>query len=184
MSTFRGDSRLLGMVLSDRALFMKYCALFFNPEVERVAMSMRKDLVKLYMDLKSRFSSHSKVSIVIPVYNGEKYIDRCMKSVLEQDYSNIEVICVDDCSTDNSYSMLKEYEMEYPNVKVFQTEVNSGCCSNPRNLGMKHATGQYVQFVDIDDMFVDGHVISTLVGICQKEELDYLRFTFKVLNEQ
>ncbi len=73
------------------------------------------------------------------------------------------MICVDDCSTDGSYEMLKEYESRNRNVRVFKTETNSGCCSNPRNIGIKYATGQYVQFVDIDDMLIDGTVISTLV---------------------
>ena len=61
--------------------------------------------------------------------------------------------------------------------------MNSGCCSNPRNLGLKHATGDYVQFIDIDDMLVDENVIAKLVDLCQKNRLDCARFTFRVLNE-
>lgn len=74
--------------------------------------------------------------MVIPVYNGVKYIDRCLGSLNEQTYKNIEIICVDDCSTDGSYERLLKCAKGNRNMKVFRTKANSGCCSNPRNIGI------------------------------------------------
>lgn len=124
-----------------------------------------------------------KLSIIIPVYNGEKYIDRCLGSLLNQIYDNIEIICVDDCSTDNSYGILKKYSEKFPNIKLLKTPKNSGCCSNPRNLGLKNSTGDYVQFLDIDDYLADKFVVHKLMSLCLKNDLDFLRFTFKVVNQ-
>jgi glycosyltransferase involved in cell wall biosynthesis len=85
-----------------------------------------------------------KISVIVPVYNGEKYIDRCMKNLIEQTYKNLEIIVIDDGSTDNS----NEYLQKYP-VKTFKQE-NSGL-SVARNAGMKIATGDYIHFFDVDD---------------------------------
>lgn len=90
------------------------------------------------------------VSTIIPVYNVEKYLKQCLDSVLKQSLQDIEVICIDDCSTDNSYEILKEYEANDSRVKVIKNEVNrsAGAC---RNTGIKMATGKYIHFLDSDD---------------------------------
>ncbi|MBR6663578.1 MAG: glycosyltransferase, partial [Alphaproteobacteria bacterium] len=87
-----------------------------------------------------------KISIIVPVYNAEKTINRCVDSLLAQTHSELEVILVNDGSKDNSLNMCMEYQKKYDNVFVF-TKDNSGV-SDTRNLGLKHATGTYVQFVD------------------------------------
>lgn len=89
------------------------------------------------------------VSIIVPVYNAEKYLDRCVRSILHQTYPSIEVILVDDGSTDDSLSICERYADEYPNVKIFHTE-NHGP-SSARNFGIEQASGQYIQFADSDD---------------------------------
>ena len=92
-----------------------------------------------------------KVSIIIPVYNVEKYLRRCLDSVLNQTLKDIEIICVNDGSTDNSSLILEEYK-KYDNIKIINQK-NSGL-SVARNTGLDNATGECVAFIDSDD-FID-----------------------------
>ena len=89
------------------------------------------------------------VSIVVPVYNTEKYIRECLNSLIQQSYSHIEIIAVDDGSTDNSLCLLKELSAKDNRLKVF-SQSNQGV-SAARNLGLSKATGTYIMFVDADD---------------------------------
>lgn len=89
------------------------------------------------------------LSIIIPVYNGEKYIEKCLDSVLSQTYSNIEVIIINDGSTDNSYQILQEYAKKDNRIFLLNQE-NAGS-SLTRNTGIKYSKGEYITFVDIDD---------------------------------
>lgn len=99
-----------------------------------------------------------KVSVIIPVYNSEKYISKCLDSVLNQTYQNIEVIVINDGSKDNSIKILKEYEKKYKNIILIDKK-NEGV-SKTRNLGIKTATGDYIMFIDNDD-FIDEDYIET-----------------------
>lgn len=89
------------------------------------------------------------ISIIIPVYNVEKYIDICLTSILNQTYSNLEILLVDDGSTDNSGLICDKYAQIDRRVKVFH-KINEGV-SSARNLGLEKATGEYISFVDPDD---------------------------------
>lgn len=89
------------------------------------------------------------VSIIVPVYNTEKYISECLHSVTQQSYPHIEIIAVDDGSTDNSLSILNEISATDNRLKVF-SQRNQGV-SAARNLALKKATGEYIMFVDADD---------------------------------
>ncbi|MBO5240263.1 MAG: glycosyltransferase family 2 protein [Clostridia bacterium] len=89
------------------------------------------------------------VSVIIPVYNGEKFVARCIDSILAQTYKNNEIIIVDDGSVDNTLSILQEYEKLYSFVRVVHTE-NKGV-SHARNIGLDIAKGEYISFVDADD---------------------------------
>ena len=92
-----------------------------------------------------------KVSVVIPVYNAEKYLRECLDSVVNQALKDIEIICVDDGSTDSSPEILREYAAKDSRVKVFsQEKSNSGAA---RNNGLLHACGEYCIFLDADDFF-------------------------------
>lgn len=93
-----------------------------------------------------------KLSIIIPIYNGEKYIGECLHSILSQNVpkDNYELILVNDGSKDNSKAILKQFESKYSNLKVIHQE-NKGQ-SAARNEGLKHAVGEYIWFIDIDDM--------------------------------
>lgn len=91
-----------------------------------------------------------KVSVIIPVYNAQDYLGRCLDSVCNQTLKDIEIICVNDCSKDNSLNILNEYAEKYPNMKVIDCKVNGGE-SVARNIGLDNATGEYLAFVDNDD---------------------------------
>ena len=90
-----------------------------------------------------------KVSVIVPVYNVEDYLRKCLDSLVNQRLEGMEIIIVNDGSTDNSEKIINEYAKKYSNIKTFKKK-NSGL-SDTRNFGIKHATGEYITFVDSDD---------------------------------
>ena len=91
-----------------------------------------------------------KISIIVPVYNEEEYVSTCLDSLVKQTLDDIEIITIDDNSTDNSLNILLDYARKYPNIKVYHNEKNIGQGAS-RNRGLKLATGEYIGFVDSDD---------------------------------
>lgn len=89
------------------------------------------------------------ISVIIPIYNAEAFLERCLNSVLRNTYKNLQILCVDDGSTDGSPEILSRFAARDPRITVL-TQVNAGV-SQARNLGLKHAAGEYVCFVDSDD---------------------------------
>ena len=98
-----------------------------------------------------------KISIILPTFNVEKYIKRCFDSLLSQTigFSNLEVIFVDDCSTDDSAKIIDEYANTYDNVISIHLSENSGAAGKPRNEGIRHATADYLLFLDPDDFLME-----------------------------
>lgn len=94
--------------------------------------------------------SNRLISIIIPVFNVEKYVSCCLQSVLDQTYNHLEIIVVNDGSTDNSYNICKEFSKKDKRIKLLSK--NNGGLSDARNYGLKHATGDYVFFLDSDDL--------------------------------
>lgn len=92
------------------------------------------------------------LSVIVPVYNVEKYIARCLDSIIIQNFTSIEIILVDDCSTDCSLKIAETFEC-FNNVRIFRKETNSGL-SDTRNIGIELAQGEYIMFLDSDD-YVD-----------------------------
>lgn len=90
-----------------------------------------------------------KVSIIVPVYNVEQYLSRCLDSIINQTFQNLEIICINDGSTDHSLQILEQYKEKDSRINVVNKE-NEGI-SKARNLGIKKATGEYLTFVDSDD---------------------------------
>ena len=97
-----------------------------------------------------------KISVIIPVYNVENTISKAFDSIYNQsiDFQDIEVIFVDDCSTDNSLNIIHDYASKYDNVRAISLEENSGYAGKPRNIGIKNASSDYVMFLDPDDQFL------------------------------
>jgi glycosyltransferase involved in cell wall biosynthesis len=110
---------------------------------------------------------HPKVSIVVPVYNVEDYLRDCLESLANQTYKNIEIICVNDGSTDASQQILNEYKEKYDNIVVIE-KTNSGV-SSARNVGLEHARGDYVTFVDSDDFLDLETVEKCIYKICSSD---------------
>ena len=114
------------------------------------------------------------VSIIIPVYRSKKYIERCIRSVFDQTYKDLEIIIVDDCGKDGSIDIIKRVMMEYPEVvskvRFIYNEFNKGCAAARRE-GMKDATGQYIIQIDSDD-YADSTMVEKLVNKAQKENAD------------
>ena len=95
----------------------------------------------------------STVSVIIPLYNAEKYLGKCLESILAQTLRNFEVIIVDECSTDGSSAIVKNYIPKFDErLKLFSMEKNSGSGALPRNRGLKLSCGEYIFFVDADDL--------------------------------
>lgn len=120
------------------------------------------------------------VSVIIPAYNVEKYIDRCLESVANQTYGieNLEVIVVNDASTDKTLEHLVQFESRYPkNVIVVDCEEN-GKLGTARNIGMNYATGTYMTFVDSDDMIAPT-MIEKMVKCIEENECDEVECGFK-----
>lgn len=93
------------------------------------------------------------ISVIVPIYNVEKYINKCVDSIINQTYKNIEIILVNDGSTDNCYNICNEYEKKDNRIKVIHQE-NSGL-SEARNAGIKIANGEYLAFIDGDDYILE-----------------------------
>ncbi len=101
-----------------------------------------------------------KVSVIIPVYNTEKYLRKCLDSVCNQTLLDIEIICIDDCSTDNSLNILKEYASKDNRIKLIEFKENKGA-TVARNTGIDEAKGEYIGFIDSDD-YIDQNFYENL----------------------
>lgn len=119
-----------------------------------------------------------KISIIIPVYNAEETLERCLNSVILQKDVSIEIICINDGSKDNSLKILKEYEEKYDNIVVINQD-NKGV-SEARNAGLEIAKGDYIMFVDADDYLLE----NSLSTIDLSKELDLYKFGFAFLDNK
>lgn len=118
-----------------------------------------------------------KVSVVIPVYNVEKYLEECLKSIINQSLNDIEIICINDGSTDNSLAILEEYENRDSRIRIISQE-NAGI-SCARNNGLSLSNGKYVYFMDSDDILEES-ALEELYELSEKHNLDLT--IFKMIN--
>ena len=116
------------------------------------------------------------VSVIVPVYNSEKYLNPCIDSIISQTYKNIEIILVNDGSTDNSENICKLYEKENENIKVI--EKSNGGLSSARNTGIDNANGEYLTFIDSDDI-VSSDMIQIMVDATIKYDADIVKIGLK-----
>ncbi|MED3036449.1 teichoic acid biosynthesis protein F [Bacillus thuringiensis] len=121
------------------------------------------------------------VSVIVPVYNKEDYLKRCINSVLNQTYTNLEIILINDGSTDNSKGILTEFVREYEQIRYYEFQRNYGV-AKARNYGLSKATGEYVYFLDADDYLMAQAVevlvdnigdYSAIAGPCLKKTVKY-----------
>lgn len=111
-----------------------------------------------------------KISVIIPVYNVGEYLPRCLDSVISQTYADLEIICVNDCSSDKSSIVLNEYAKKDLRIKVINREKNGGL-SAARNSGINAAKGDYLYFIDSDD-WIDKDYIEKMIGTALKSNSD------------
>lgn len=112
-----------------------------------------------------------QITVIVPVYNVEQYLRRCLDSILKQSYRDFEVICVNDCSPDHSQQILEEYEEKYPDmVRVLVNDKNCGL-GKTREKGMASARGQYITFIDSDDYIAEDY-LETYYERMQQKDVD------------
>ncbi len=120
------------------------------------------------------------ISVVVPIYNVEKYIHKCVNSIINQTYKNLEIILVDDGSPDNCPKICAEYEKKDSRIKVVHKE--NGGLSDARNAGMKIATGEYISFIDSDD-YISKDFIEILYSNLTDENSDIIECDIIRFNE-
>lgn len=118
----------------------------------------------------------NKFSIIVPVYNVEKYISKCIESILSQDYDNFELIIVNDGSTDKSLRIVEKYDDK--RLKIFSKK--NGGLSSARNYGIGKATGDYIWFIDGDD-YIQPHSLSKLSKIISQDSPDAICFEYNIV---
>ena len=117
-----------------------------------------------------------KVSVIVPVYNVEDYIEKCLESLVNQTLQDIEIIIVNDGSTDNSEKIIEKYLNQYDNKIKYLKKLNGGL-SDARNYGMKYATGEYIAFLDSDD-YVDVTIYEKMYSKAIEENCDFVECDF------
>ena len=96
------------------------------------------------------------ISVIIPMYNAEKYVAECLESILAQTFTDYEVIVVDDCSTDNSCAVVESYIPKFNGkLQLVRSKINSGGAGTPRNIGLEKSCGEYIFFMDSDDAIIE-----------------------------
>lgn len=120
------------------------------------------------------------ISLIIPVYNVEKYLSKCLDSLIQQTYGNIEIICINDGSTDNSLQILENYANKDCRIKIINQQ-NQGV-SVARNVGIDNATGEYILFIDSDD-WLELDAIKILYKNVKNTNIDILSFNFNMITK-
>ena len=125
-----------------------------------------------------------KISVVIPMFNTEKYIGETLNSILKQSMQDFEVVIVDDCSTDKSVEIVKSFMERFNGrLKLIELNKNSGQAGTPRNIGLRYAAGKYVYFLDSDDAFKE-KALESLYNAAEKYQVDVLHLTYSNSFEQ
>lgn len=138
---------------------------------------VRKDLCNYEF-----YSKSPLISIIVPIYNKEKYLKKTLDSIINQKYKNLEIILVDDCSTDGSYEICKEYLEKDSRIKLLRNEKNSGV-SKTRNMGLDNASGEYIGFVDADD-YIEESMYDVLLKDMFEYDLDFVQCGISLSDDQ
>lgn len=118
-----------------------------------------------------------KVSVILPTFNAEKYLIECLKSILYQTIEDMEIICVDDFSTDKTRDILNEYKKFNNNIKIIENRKNLGAAFS-RNEAVKKAKGEYIAFCDADDIYPNPDSLKKMYNIAKRQNADILIGSF------
>lgn len=132
------------------------------------------------MDQDKQINNPPKVSVIIPVYNTEAYVEEAVRSIMNQTLRDIEIILIDDGSTDNSLSVIEELANDDARIK-FHTQTNQGV-SNTRNYGIEIASGEYIHFMDSDDILAS-ETLELCYQACMEKNLDFIFFDAESFSE-
>ena len=123
-----------------------------------------------------------EVSVLVPVYNVEQYLAECLDSILEQPGVDLEVVCIDDCGTDNSIEILKEYQARDSRIRLVSHTENRGL-SAARNTGIENAKGEYILLLDSDDL-LKPDCLALQVAAIRRDQADMVYFHSDLLWER
>jgi glycosyltransferase involved in cell wall biosynthesis len=121
------------------------------------------------------------ISVVIPVFNAQEYIENTVDSVINQEYKNWELIIIDDCSTDDSLSIVETKYKSNKKIEIIKLERNSGGPAKPRNIGIKNSNGDFIAFLDQDDIWDNGKLRICCNSIC--DNVDFIYHDMRVVAE-
>ena len=130
-----------------------------------VFLAMAKTIQTNKNNIQEKFMNEPLISIIIPIYNGEKYIDKCLSNVVAQTYKNLEILCVINGTTDLSEEKVREWMQKDERIRILVTDVAD--LGHASNLGIENTTGPYLSFVDVDD-WVEPEYIEKLYGGIKK----------------
>lgn len=122
-----------------------------------------------------------KVSVIVPVYNVEKYIEECLKSLINQTLKDIEIICIDDCGTDNSMAIVEKYAKQDNRIKIIRHKKNAGLAAS-RNTGLDNSVAPYIMCCDSDD-FYDKTMCATMYDAIKKSGADIAMCGINIIYE-
>lgn len=123
------------------------------------------------------------ITIVIPCYNSQETISRCLDSIIVNQSENIEIICVDDCSTDNTATIINSYSKLDKKIKYFKKPIHTNA-GDTRNIGINKASGLYCWFVDSDDIVAPNCISKLIQNLKQHSYPDLIFFSYNIINEQ
>ena len=123
----------------------------------------------------------TKVSIIVPVYNSEKFLDKCLNSLANQTLDDIEIVVVNDGSTDNSQKIIDDYKSKYSNIISFIKE--NGGQASARNLALTKVSGEYIMFVDSDD-YIEPNMCEIMINTIKKYNVDIVRCNYRFINNK
>lgn len=118
-----------------------------------------------------------KLSIIMPVYNAENFLKQSIESLLKQTFTDFELICIDDGSTDNSLEALKKLSEEHSFIKIYHQKNNGS--GSARNKGIKEASGKYISFLDADDIYLEEKALEKIIELADKNDADMIAANLK-----
>lgn len=139
-------------------------------------LSLLQNRTLIFFDNKMEEDNNTLISVIMPVYNAEKYLSRAIESVLYQSYKAIELLLINDCSTDNSLSICQKFSSTDKRVKIFNNKINSGSGFG-KNYGIEHANGQFIMFIDDDD-YIDRNIIENCINLQKTTNADIITFGY------
>lgn len=123
------------------------------------------------------------ISIITPMYNAIKYIEETVLSVINQTYKNWEMIIIDNCSTDGSATIVNYYQKNNKNIKYIKLDFNSGGPARPRNIGLDNAKGQYIAFLDADDVWLPEKLEKQIKFLNKNSDIDICHTLANIIDE-